>query len=185
LCSEWEENRESIISFFKPKSPTIARWLKPVGREVEHFLGWEDHVLDGTHVAFPRLIMSFKQVNSGKVTKQRLDRLRLKFSSGSKASHSLVHKGQIEFIRRLYAEQYQDTEEAASALAHAVIDSCGGIWTNSAVRRRARLTINQNNETNTSISNSWYCSTYSKPSISNSQHRSTKMIKKINCLSRE
>jgi hypothetical protein len=76
-CSEWEENRESIISFFNPKSPSIAGWLNPVGHEVEHLLGWYDQVLDGTRVKFPRLIMSyfrsrfvrlFKKVDSGKVT---------------------------------------------------------------------------------------------------------------------
>jgi hypothetical protein len=82
-------------------------------------------VLDGTRVTFPRLIMSYfhsrfvhllKQVDSGKVTKQRVARLRLELSSGINASQSLVHKGKIEFMRRLYAEQYQDTEESASAL---------------------------------------------------------------------
>jgi hypothetical protein len=62
------------------------------------------------------------------------------------------------------------------SLAHTVIDSSGGIWTKLVVRRRARLTINQNNETNTSISNSRYRLTYSKPSISNRLHRSTKTI---------
>jgi hypothetical protein len=45
--------------------------------------------------------------------------------------------------------------------AHAVIDSRGGIWTKSAVRLRARLTINQDNETNASISNSRYRSNIS------------------------
>jgi hypothetical protein len=79
-CSEWDENIESIISFSKPKYPTIVRWLKPAGHEVEHLWGWDDQVLDGTRVSFPRLIMShfhsrfihhFKQVDSGKVTKQR------------------------------------------------------------------------------------------------------------------
>jgi hypothetical protein len=45
------------------------------------------------------------------------------------------------------------------------------IWTKSVVRRRARLTINQNNDTNGSISNSGYRSTFSKSSISNSRHR--------------
>jgi hypothetical protein len=50
--------------------------------------------------------------------------------------------------------------------AHAVIHSRGGIWTKSVVQRRARLTINQNNETNASISNS----------MSNSRHRSTKTV---------
>jgi hypothetical protein len=48
------------------------------------------------------------------------------------------------------------------------------------VRRRARLTINQKNETNASILNSRYRLTYSKPSISNSRHRLTKTIKKRN-----
>jgi hypothetical protein len=125
FCSHQEESRESIISFFKPKSPTIAQWLKPDGHEVEHVLGWDDQVLDGTRFSFPRLIMSkfhsrfvhlFKQVDSDKVTKQRLDRLRLELYSGIKASQSLVQNGQIEFMRRLYDEQNQDTEEAASAL---------------------------------------------------------------------
>jgi hypothetical protein len=41
---------------------------------------------------------------------------------------------------------------ATSTQAHAVIDSRGGIWTKSAVRRRARLPINQDNETNASVS---------------------------------
>jgi hypothetical protein len=36
----------------------------------------------------------------------------------------------------------------------------------------------ERNKTNVSISNSRYCSIYSKPSISNSRHRSTKTIKK-------
>jgi hypothetical protein len=101
FCSEWEENREFIISFFKPKSPTIAGWLKLVGHEVEHLLGWDDQVLDGTRVTFPHLIMSYfhsrfvqllKQCDSEKVTKQRLDRLRLEFSSGIKASASALKK---------------------------------------------------------------------------------------------
>jgi hypothetical protein len=63
-------------------------------------------------------------------------------------------------------------------LCHAVIDSRGGIWTNSVVRRLARLTINQDNETNASISNSRYRSTYFNPNISNNRHSSTKTIKK-------
>jgi hypothetical protein len=46
-------------------------------------------------------------------------------------------------------------------LAHAVIDSRGGIWTKSAVWRRARLTINQDNETNASIASSRYRSNIS------------------------
>jgi hypothetical protein len=50
---------------------------------------------------------------------------------------------------------------AAAQQAHAVIDSRGGIWTKSAVRRRARLTVNQDNETNASISNSRYRSNIS------------------------
>jgi hypothetical protein len=49
--------------------------------------------------------------------------------------------------------------------AHTVIGSLEGIWTKSVVRRRARLTLNQSNETNASISNTRYHSTYSKPSI--------------------
>jgi hypothetical protein len=61
-------------------------------------------------------------------------------------------------------------------LAHAVIDSRGGIWTNSVVRRRARLTINQDNETNASISSSRYRLTYFNPNISNSRNSSTKTI---------
>jgi hypothetical protein len=82
-------------------------------------------VLYDTRVTFPRLIMSyfhsrfvhlFKQVDSGKVTKQQLNRLRLELSSGIKVSQSLVHKGQIEFMRRLYAEQYQYIDESVSEL---------------------------------------------------------------------
>jgi hypothetical protein len=69
--------------------------------------------------------------------------------------------------------------------AHTVINSRGGIWTKSVVRRRARLTINQNNEMNASISNSRYRLTYSNPSILNSRHRSTKTFLKKNCLSHE
>jgi hypothetical protein len=67
---------------------------------------------------------------------------------------------------------------STAILAHAVIDSRGGIWTKSVVQRRARLTINQNNETNAGISSSRYRSTYSKLSISSNRHRSTKTIKK-------
>jgi hypothetical protein len=63
-------------------------------------------------------------------------------------------------------------------LVHTVIDSRGGIWTKSVARRRARLTINQNNETNVSTLNSRHRSTYSKPSNLNNRHRSTKTIKK-------
>jgi hypothetical protein len=105
--SEWEENREYIISFFNPKYPIIAGWPKPVGHEVENILGWDNQVLDVTRVTPPRLIMSyfhsrfvhlFKQFDSGKVTKQQLYRLRLEFSSGIKAPQSLVHKGQIELM---------------------------------------------------------------------------------------
>jgi hypothetical protein len=60
--------------------------------------------------------------------------------------------------------------------AHAVIDSRGGIWTKSAVRRRARLTINQDKETNAIISNSRYRSKYFSPNISSNRHSSTKKI---------
>jgi hypothetical protein len=62
--------------------------------------------------------------------------------------------------------------------AHALIDSRGGIWMTSVVRRRARLPINQGNETNGSISGSRYRSTYFNPNISNNRHNSTKTIKK-------
>jgi hypothetical protein len=59
------------------------------------------------------------------------------------------------------------TEQSQQLLALAVIDSRGGILTKLAIRRRARLTINQDNETNASISNSRNSLKYFSPNISN------------------
>jgi hypothetical protein len=79
----------------------------------------------------------------------------------------------------------EEKSKQGVVLAHAVIDSRGGIWAKSAVRRRAHLTINQDNETNASISNSRYRSNISVRISRITETVRPKRLKKINCVSRE